>query len=49
MLGFALIKVKTTSNAKIKRYVEIEFIKYGVSLTSFITQDFWFLIKVFST
>ena len=50
MLGFAWIKAKITSNAKMKRYAEIGFpflvtlftLKYGVDLPSLTIQDLGF-------
>ena len=54
MSGFALIKEKTTSKAKIKRYVEIgspclvpySNLKYGIVLPPLITQDLGLFIKI---
>ena len=54
MSGFALIKEKTTSKAKIKRYAEIgspclvplSNLKYGVVLPPLITHDSEFFIKI---
>ena len=55
MFGFSLIKVKITSNAKMKKQVEIgssclitlSSLKYGVVLPSLIIHDSAFLSKVF--
>ena len=54
MLGFALIKEKTTSKAIIKRYAEIgspylvplSNLKYGVVLPPLITHDSGFFNKI---
>ena len=54
MSGFALIKEKTNSKAKIKRYAEIgspcvvslSNLKYGVVLPPLITNDSGFFIKI---
>ena len=54
MSGFALIKEKTNSKAKIKRYTEIgspcpvphSNLKYGVVLPPSITHDSEFFIKI---
>ena len=54
MSGFALIKEKTTSKARIKRYAKIgspclvplSNLKYGVVLLLLITHDSKFFIKI---
>ena len=54
MSGFALIKEKTTSKARIKRYADIGFpclvplsnVKHGVVLPPLITHDSKFFIKI---
>ena len=55
MLGFALIKAKSASNAKMKSYAEIgspflvplSSLKYGIVLPLLIKHDPRFLIKIF--
>ena len=55
MFGFALVKGKITSNAKMKIYAEIgspylfslSNLKDGVVLPSLVTHDSGFLIKIF--